>query len=101
MAAYIFLPTEKDIPMAEVEIYATPICPYCTRAKRLLSEKGVSYVEIDVMQEPRRRSEMVTRAGGRNTVPQIFIGGTHVGGSDDLYALEREGKLDGLLNPAA
>lgn len=87
--------------MASVEIYATPICGYCARAKRLLSSKGVDYTEIDVMANPERRAEMVTRAGGSTTVPQIFIDGVHVGGSDDLHALDRAGKLDPLLGTAA
>lgn len=79
-----------------VEIYTTPICPYCFRAKRLLEAKGVSYEEIDVMTDPEKRGEMIHRSG-RRTVPQIFIGDVHVGGSDDLYALEQAGKLDALL----
>ena len=80
-----------------VEIYTTPICPYCIRAKRLLQEKGVGFREIDVMGDSHARGEMIRRANGRYTVPQIFIGETHVGGSDDLYALERAGRLDALL----
>jgi glutaredoxin 3 len=87
--------------MATVEIYATPICGYCARAKRLLGSKGVSFTEIDVMAHPERRAEMVTRAGGSTTVPQIFIDGAHIGGSDDLYALDRAGKLDPLLGSLA
>lgn len=83
--------------MATVEIYTTPICGYCHRAKTLLSSKGVSFSEIDVMADPSRRAEMMERANGGRTVPQIFIDGTHVGGSDDLYALDRAGKLDALL----
>ena len=83
--------------MATVEIYATPICGYCHRAKRLLSSKGVSYAEIDVMADPSRRAEMVQRANGGRTVPQIFIDGKHIGGSDELAALDRTGKLDALL----
>lgn len=83
--------------MQSVEIYTTPYCGYCHRAKRLLSQKGVSYAEIDLSTAPERRAEMVQRAHGGRTVPQIFIGGTHVGGSDELHALERAGKLDGLL----
>ena len=83
--------------MATVEIYATPICGYCHRAKRLLSSKGVSYAEIDVMADPSRRAEMVQRANGGRTVPQIFIDGKHIGGSDELAALDRAGKLDALL----
>ncbi len=85
--------------MADVEIYTTPICPYCVRAKSLLSKKGVSYKEIDVAADPGLRDAMIKRAGGKRTVPQIFINGQHVGGSDDLYALERKGELDQILAP--
>lgn len=83
--------------MAEIEIYTTFMCPYCARAKALLEKKGQSYNEIDVSYDAAKREEMTQKAGGRRTVPQIWINGTHVGGSDDLYALEREGKLDALL----
>jgi glutaredoxin 3 len=83
--------------MIRVEIYTTRYCPYCHAAKRLLSRKGVEFAEIDVSGDPKGRSEMVVRANGRMTVPQIFIGSTHVGGSDELHALERGGKLDALL----
>ncbi|MGR3435615.1 MAG: glutaredoxin 3 [Shimia sp.] len=83
--------------MQPVTIYTTPICGFCHRAKRLLASKGVSFTEIDVMAEPSRRAEMVQRANGGRTVPQIFVGDTHVGGSDDLAALDRAGKLDALL----
>ncbi|MCW5751457.1 MAG: glutaredoxin 3 [Alphaproteobacteria bacterium] len=83
--------------MAKVEIYTTMMCPYCARAKNLLGEKGVAYDEIDVSFDPALREQMTARAGGRRTVPQIFIGGTHVGGCDDLFALERAGRLDPLL----
>ena len=83
--------------MQPVEIYTSPLCGYCHAAKRLLAQKGVSYSEIDIAREPQRRSEMMSRAGGRHTVPQIFVGPTHVGGCDDLFALERAGKLDPLL----
>ena len=83
--------------MASVEIYTTPWCGYCRAAKTLLTRKGVQFVEIDVGSDPARRQEMLSRANGRTTVPQIFIGTTHVGGSDDLHALERAGKLDQLL----
>lgn len=82
--------------MPKVEIYTTPWCPYCTAAKSLLERKGVPYTEIDVM-EPEQRAAMVQKAHGRRTVPQIFIGDTHVGGYDDMAALERRGKLDTLL----
>ncbi|MEL7115763.1 MAG: glutaredoxin 3 [Pseudomonadota bacterium] len=83
--------------MQPVEIYTSPLCGFCHAAKRLLNQKGVSYAEIDLAQSPDRRSEMMDRAGGRHTVPQIFVGKTHVGGCDDLFALERSGKLDPLL----
>lgn len=83
--------------MAEVTIYTTMSCPYCVRAKSLLGKKGVKFNEIDVSMDAAKRDEMTVRAGGRYTVPQIFIGGTHVGGCDDLYALEGQGKLDPLL----
>jgi glutaredoxin 3 len=83
--------------MARVEIYSTLFCPYCARAKSLLAKKGVKFENIDVMEDSSRRDEMVERAGGRYTVPQIFINGEHVGGCDDLYALERTGKLDAKL----
>lgn len=84
-------------PMAKVEIYTSPLCPYCWRAKRLLGEKGVAFEEIDLWADPSRRPEMVARAGGRTTVPQIFVDGRPIGGSDDLYELERRGELDRLL----
>jgi len=83
--------------MSEVEIYTTPYCPYCISAKALLTRKNVQFREIDVSGDPQGRARMVERANGRMTVPQIFIGSTHVGGSDDLHALERAGKLDALL----
>lgn len=83
--------------MPKVEIYTSPYCGYCTRAKSLLQRKGVTFEEIDVMAQAGRRDEMVTRAGGRQTVPQIFIGGQHVGGCDDLYALESQKRLDPML----
>ena len=83
--------------MAQIEIYTTRFCPYCHAAKRLLSRKGVEFTEIDVSGDPKGRSDMVARANGRMTVPQIFIGSTHVGGYDDLSALEQAGQLDPLL----
>lgn len=83
--------------MKPVEVYLTPTCPYCHAAKRLLVQKGVEFTEINVAREPERRVEMAERSNGGRTVPQIFIGETHVGGCDDLYALEHEGKLDALL----
>jgi len=81
----------------QVDIYTKFGCGYCFRAKRLLDEKGVDYTEYDITMGGPKREEMVARAPGARTVPQIFIGSTHVGGSDELHALEREGKLDGLL----
>lgn len=83
--------------MARVEMYSSMFCGFCARAKSLLSRKGVAFEDVDVMEHPERRAEMRQRAGGRNTVPQIFIDGVHVGGSDDLYALDAEGKLDPML----
>ena len=84
--------------MSNVEIYSTPICGYCAAAKRLLQSKGVSYTEFDVMRDPAKRDEMTKRSNGGRTVPQIFIGDTHVGGFDDMAALDRDGKLDPLLS---
>lgn len=83
--------------MQPVEIYTSPLCGFCHAAKRLLTQKGVSFAEIDITKQPKRRSEMMDRSGGRHTVPQIFIGKTHVGGCDDLFDLEQGGKLDPLL----
>ncbi|MCX7646688.1 MAG: glutaredoxin 3 [Rhodobacteraceae bacterium] len=83
--------------MQPVEIYTTPFCGYCHAAKRLLAQKGVAFTEIDVSADPALRQAMTQRAMGRTTVPQIFVGGAHVGGCDDLYALDRAGKLDALL----
>ncbi len=83
--------------MSKIRIYTTPICPYCVRAKSLLKKKGAQFEEIDVFMDPGAREEMESKANGRRTVPQIFIGETHVGGCDDLYALESAGELDPLL----
>jgi len=83
--------------MKPVEIYTSPLCGFCHAAKRLLDEKGINFSEIDVLQDPARKPEMIERAGGRRTVPQIFIGPDHIGGCDDLFDLERQGKLDALL----
>ena len=83
--------------MPLVEIYTSPFCGYCHAAKRLLKDKGVAYTEIDVMQHPERKPEMINRANGGRTVPQIFIDGQHMGGCDDLYTLDRRGGLDPLL----
>jgi len=86
--------------MAEVELYTTMYCPYCTRARALLQRKGVAFVDIDIAEHPERRGEMVRRASGRTTVPQIFIDGEHIGGCDDLMALDRAGRLDPKLGIA-
>ena len=83
--------------MPPVEIYTTRYCPYCHAAKALLREKGVSFKEIDLADNWERRDEMIKRANGRDTVPQIFVGGQHIGGCDDMAALERAGKLNPLL----
>ncbi|HZQ40858.1 MAG TPA: glutaredoxin 3 [Rhizomicrobium sp.] len=83
--------------MKPVRIYTTPICPYCVRAKSLLTKKGAPFEEVDVFMDAGARDEMLAKSGGARTVPQIFIGDTHVGGYDELYALERAGDLDGLL----
>jgi glutaredoxin 3 len=87
--------------MALVEMYATMWCPYCARARALLKKKGVTFTEIDIDEEPRRRPEMVRRAGGRTSVPQIFIDGEHIGGSDEMAALDRAGRLDAKLGIGA
>ncbi len=87
----------QDQSMKPVEIYTTPYCPYCIAAKRLLEKKGVAFTEIDVSRDMGQRQVMMQRAGGRHTVPQIFIGGTHVGGCDDLHALDSRRALDPLL----
>ncbi|MDI9408216.1 MAG: glutaredoxin 3 [Candidatus Pacebacteria bacterium] len=86
--------------MAKVEIYTTKICPYCVRAKSLLTRKGASFTEIDVSADDNLRDAMILRAGGRSSVPQIFINDQHIGGSDDLYALDKQQKLDPLLAQA-
>lgn len=83
--------------MATIEIYTKPTCGFCHMAKRLLTSKGVSFVEVNISAHPERRAEMIQRAKGGSTVPQIFIGDVHVGGCDDLFALDRGGKLDALL----
>ena len=85
---------------AAVDIYTIPYCPFCLDAKELLSSKGVAFHEIDASRDRQIRKQMMERAGGRSTYPQIFIGATHVGGCDDLYALEEAGKLDALLAEA-
>ena len=83
--------------MADVTIYTRQFCPYCTRAVSLLKSKNVNFNEIDAGMNAEKKAEMVERSGGGRTFPQIFIGDTHIGGCDDLYDLERAGKLDGLL----
>jgi glutaredoxin 3 len=85
--------------MTSVEIYTQQYCPYCHWAKELLSRKGVAFREIDVTGDRQKRQEMSERADGSNTVPQIFIGSTHIGGCDELYALEETGRLNALLAP--
>ena len=87
--------------MAPVEIYTTPYCPFCLDAKALLKKKNVAFTEFDVSRDSDLRAKMVQRSNGGYTVPQIFIGATHVGGCDDLYALDGQGKLDPLLNGQA
>ncbi len=83
--------------MTKVTIYTTPYCPYCMRAKALLTRKKVAFAEVDVSEDAARRESMRQRANGRNSVPQIFIGSAHIGGCDDVHALEQQGKLDALL----
>jgi glutaredoxin 3 len=87
--------------MQRVRMYTTPICPYCVRAKALLKKKGAHVEEVDVFSNSEARAEMEAKSQGRKTVPQIFVGETHVGGCDDLYALDQAGKLDPLLEGAA
>jgi len=83
--------------MQTVEIYTSPLCGFCHAAKRLLNKKGIEFSEINILKEPGRRQEMMQRANGRHTVPQIFIGDRHVGGCDDLFDLEHDEKLDPML----
>ncbi len=83
--------------MAEIDIYTSMLCGFCHQAKKLLKQKGAEFNEIDVMLSPGKRQEMMQRSGGRRSVPQIFIGDQHIGGCDELYALEAERKLDPLL----
>jgi glutaredoxin 3 len=82
---------------SRILVYSTPFCGYCAAAKRLLTAKGAEYTEIDVMMDPERRQEMLAKSGGRRTVPQIFIDGRHIGGFDELSALDKAGGLDPLL----
>ncbi|GAB2906371.1 glutaredoxin 3 [Rheinheimera gaetbuli] len=84
--------------MSQVTIYTKAYCPYCVRAKSVLDNKGVSYQEIRIDEQPELRPEMIERAGGRTTVPQIFISERHIGGCDDMLALDASGQLDPLLN---
>ena len=88
---------KRSEPLAQVVVYSTLLCPYCHRAKALLRKKGVEFTEIDVGMDAQKRAEMMDRSHGRHTVPQVFIGATHVGGCDDLYALDGRGDLDLLL----
>jgi glutaredoxin 3 len=90
----------KELPMAKVEIYTKFLCPYCARAISLLSAKGVQFAEIDVTMDVAGQSKMIERAGGQRTVPQIFVNDRHIGGSDDLAALDARGGLDPLLATA-
>lgn len=83
--------------MKNVEIYTSPLCGFCHAAKRLLNGKGISFTEYDLSRTPEKRAEMLGRANGSHTVPQIFVGETHVGGCDDLFALDRAGKLESLM----
>jgi glutaredoxin 3 len=87
--------------MAQIVIYSTLMCPYCHAAKQLLKQKGAAFEEIDVTFNSNKRAEMREKAGGRNSVPQIFIDDTHIGGCDDLHDLDRAGKLDPMLQGAA
>ena len=84
--------------MANIEFYTSPCCGFCYRGKSLLNDKGVDYIEIDIISHPKRYSEMIRRAGGLQTVPQIFIDNQHIGGCDELYELEAKDKLDSILN---
>jgi len=86
--------------MPAIDIYTSPLCGYCHAAKRLLNAKGVTFNEIDVLVQPDRKAEMMQRSNGGRTVPQIFINDQHIGGCDDLYALDQQGKLDPLLQAA-
>jgi len=92
---------QQEFTMQKIEIYSKTVCPYCVRAKHLFTKKGVNYTEIDISQDSDLRDSMIKRANGRQTVPQIFINDQHIGGCDDLYALEAAGKLDALLKGTA
>lgn len=84
--------------MAHIEVYSGPFCPYCVRAKMLLQKRGLAFTEYDVQRQPERREEMLARSEGARTIPQIFINGRHVGGCDELYALDKKGELESWLN---
>jgi glutaredoxin 3 len=86
--------------MPEIEVYTQPWCPYCARVIAILTDKGVAFHEIDAPHGAQERQDSIRRSGGRTTVPQVFIDGRHIGGCDDLVALDRAGKLDPLLHPA-
>ena len=87
--------------MSKIEVYSTAVCPYCVAAKNLLKSKGLEWSEVRVDTDPAQRDAMLARSGGRRTVPQIFIDGTHVGGYDDMVAADRDGRLDALLGTRA
>jgi glutaredoxin 3 len=91
------VPRNKEKMMPEITVYSKSTCPYCARAKALLNKKGASFTEIDILQHPEERATMIQRSDGRSTVPQIFIGDKHIGGCDDLHALDFDGQLDPLL----
>ena len=97
----LFSRTRSAKLMSHVTIYTKPYCPYCVRALDLLERKGVAFTEIEAAYDPAKRAEMIQRANGRATFPQIFVGDRHIGGCDEMMALEREGKLDPLLQAAA
>ena len=99
--SFVGTPIPSLEPMSHVTIYTKPYCPYCVRALELLERKGVEFTEIEAAFDPARRQEMVQRSGGRMTFPQIFIGERHIGGCDEMVALERAGELDPLLQAAA
>ncbi len=86
--------------MTKIEIYTTNVCPYCVKAKNLLQQKGVDYIEYNLNEKPELMAEMQERANGARTVPQIFIDNNHIGGCDDIYAMQTEGKLDSMLGDA-
>lgn len=93
-----FPPFLKGSIVSDIVIYSSTLCPFCARAKKILTAKGASFEEIDIMVEPLRKSEMIEKSGGRISVPQIFIGDRHIGGCDDLMDLDAQGELDNLLS---